>query len=559
MTDFVNTAWDYEADLLVVGSGAAGLTAAIVGKTEGLDVLVIEKTELYGGTTALSGGVAWVPNNPLMKAAGIPDSRDDALTYLKHNVGNRVAPGKLEELVDHGPDMVDYMQANSAVQFQMMEDFPDYRPETPGGCKGGRSIDPKVFSGRKLNDFAKLRKRGMEIPGGIVGSVKELRRLAFFRSNPKGLLDVWKMFPRNLWNKIASRQHMSSGAALIARLRFTLQEKNVPLWLETSLEELLVQDGKVIGARVSQAGKDLMIRARRGVIIAAGGFEHNSSMRKEYFGPKAADTWTSAAFTSGSPGNMGDGIKAGLSVGAALDLMDDMWWMPSSVEPGAQVPTIHVFERGLPHFLIVNARGQRFANEAKPYNELGREIYENDAPPAFMLFDHEYRSKYTMGTMLPGMTPERFIKSGYIKRADTLEDLAAQTGIDPTGLKQTVERFNAMATAGKDEDFHKGDSAFDRYAGDPANKPNPCLGPVAKGPFYAIEVQAGDLGTKGGLLTNERAQVLREDSTVIPGLYAAGNSSACVVGNYYPGAGGTIGAGMTYGYIAARNAAAHSD
>ena len=555
MNDVTNVAWDHEVDLLVVGTGSAGLTTAVVGSVEGLKVLVIEKTEYYGGTSALSGGVAWIPNNSLMKAAGIPDTPDEALTYLRHNVGNRVAPAKLEALVEHAPNMADYLQKNSAVKFQMMEDFPDYRPETPGGCKGGRSIDPKVFSGRKLKDYAQLRKQGTAIPGGIVGSVKELRRLAFFRSNPKGLLAVWKMFPRNFWNKIASRQHMSSGRALVARLRYTLQERGVPLWLRTSLDELLLEDGRVIGARVTREGQSLMIRARRGVMIAAGGFEHNSTMRKEFFGPKVAKEWISGVFTSGSPGNMGDGIRAGIAAGGAIDLMDDMWWMPSSVEPKAAVPTIHVFERGLPHFFIVNARGKRFANEAKPYNELGRVIYENTEPPAFMVFDQEYRNRYAMGTMLPGITPERFIKAGYIKRADTLDTLAVQAGIDPVGLEQTVERFNAMAATGRDEDFQKGESAFDRYAGDPANKPSPCLGPVTKAPFYAMQIQAGDLGTKGGLLTNEHAQVLREDSTVIPGLYAAGNSSACVVGNFYPGAGGTIGAAMTYGYIAARHAA----
>ena len=559
VTDLTNLTWDHEVDLLVVGTGAAGLTTAVVGAVEGLKVLVIEKTEFYGGTTALSGGVAWIPNNPLMKAAGIPDTPDDALTYLKHNVGNRVAPAKLEALVEHAPQMAEYMQANSAVQFQMMEDFPDYRPETPGGCNGGRSIDPKVFSGRKLDDYAQLRKQNTEIPGGIVGSVKELRRLAFFRSNPKGLLAVWKMFPRNLWNKIASRQHMSSGRALAARLRYSLQQRDVPLWLNSGLDELLVEDGAVIGARVTREGKPLNIRARRGVMIAAGGFEHNGAMRKEYFGADVGEQWGSGAFTSGAPGNVGDGIKAGLAAGAALDLMDDMWWMPSSVEPGAETPTIHVFERGLPHFLIVNAGGKRFANEARPYNELGRVIYEETSPPAFMIFDQQYRNRYAMGTMLPGITPERFIEAGYIKRAETLEALAAQAGIDPAGLKQTVERFNIMAADGRDEDFHKGESAFDRYAGDPANKPNPCLGPVTKAPFYAMEIQAGDLGTKGGLLTNEHGQVLREDSSVIPGLYAAGNSSACVVGNFYPGAGGTIGAAMTYGYIAARDAAGQAD
>jgi 3-oxosteroid 1-dehydrogenase len=548
------TAWAHETDLLVVGSGAAGLTAAVVAAVEGLTVLVIEKTEYYGGTTAYSGGVAWIPDNHLMKAAGIPDSPEEALSYLKHNVGNRVAPAKLSSFVAHAPAMARYMTANSAVQFQMMEDFPDYRPETPGGCKGGRSIDPKVFSGRKLSDFDRLRMRPGRMPGGVVGSVKELRRLAFFKSDPLGLLAVWQVIPRNLWNRIANRRHLSSGGALIARLRYTLQERNVPLWLETGLDELITDNGEVIGARVTKEGRQLSIRARKGVLIAAGGFDHNSAMRSRYF-DRASEPWAQGTYSSGAPGNVGDGIRAGQAVGAALDLMDDLWWMPSSIEPGAPMPTIHVFERGLPHMMIVNARGRRFANEARPYNELGRVIYEDDAPPAFMVFDHEYRSRYTVGTMLPGMTPERFIREGYLKRADTLDDLARQTGIDVEGLKDTVARFNRMAEAGEDTDFHKGESAFDRYAGDRSHKPNPCLGTIARAPFYAIQIHAGDLGTKGGLLTNERAQVLREDGTVIDGLYAAGNSSACVVGDFYPGGGGTIGVGMTYGYLAALQAA----
>jgi 3-oxosteroid 1-dehydrogenase len=554
MTGGAGETWDHETDLLVVGTGSAGLTAAVVGANEGLKVLVIEKTEFYGGTTAFSGGVAWIPNNPLMKAAGIPDTPQDALTYLKHNIGNRVAPSKLETFVEYAPVMTQYMTDTSEVKFQMMEDFPDYRPETPGGCKGGRSIDPKVFSGRKLKDYDRLRQRPGSIPGGVVGSVKELRRLAFFKSDPKGLLAVWYVIPRNLWNKIASRQHVSSGRALVARLRYTLQEKNVPLWLNTGLDELITENGAVVGARLTKEGKSLTVRARKGVVIAAGGFDHNSDMRKQYF-DKATEAWASGAYSSGSPGNMGDGIRAGQAIGAALDLMDDMWWMPSSNEPGALAPTIHVFERGLPHVMIVNKKGKRFANEARPYNELGRVIYEDDAPPAFLVFDNEYRNRYTVGTMLPGMTPERFIRDGYVKRADTLDDLARQTGIDAEGLKEQVARFNAMAEAGRDEDFGKGQSAFDLYAGDKSNKPNPCLGPIAKAPFYAIEISAGDLGTKGGLLTNERAQVLREDGSVIPGLYAAGNSSACVVGNFYPGGGGTIGAAMTYSYLAAMHAA----
>lgn len=545
--------WDKEFDLLVIGSGAAGLTAAIVGATEGLEVLVLEKTEFFGGTSALSGGVAWIPNNPLMQAAGIPDTAEDALTYLKTHVGNRVAPAKLEAFVKYAPAMVRYLIQNSALQFQMMEDFPDYRPETPGGCKGGRSIDPKVFPGRKLRDFHHLRGHADSLPGGIVGSIKELRRLAFFRSNPRGLMQVWTLFPRNLWNRIANRRHLASGKALVARLRYTLQERGVPLWLGTGLEEILTEDGKVAGVRVSRDGRTLDLRARKGVVIAAGGFDHNAAMRKQYFQDSPGE-WLSGVYSSGASGNMGDGIRAGQAAGAAVDIMDDLWWMPSSRPPGAPAPTIHVFERGLPRMMIVNRRGERFANEARPYNELGRILYESDEPPAFMIFDQEYRDRYALGTMLPGVTPERYLKEGYLKRAASLAELAQAAGIDPQGLERTVARFNAMAAAGKDADFHKGESAFDRYAGDPAHKPNPCLGPIGTAPFYAMEISAGDLGTKGGLLTNECAQVLGEDGEVVAGLYAAGNSSACVMGNFYPGAGGTIGPAMTFAYLAAMHA-----
>lgn len=546
--------WDYETDLLVIGSGAAGLTTAVVGASEGLETLVLEKTEFYGGTSALSGGVAWVPNNPLMKAEGIEDTREDALTYLKHNIGNRVAEAKLQAFVDKAPKMVDYMSANSALEFDIVHGFPDYRPETPGGHMGGRSIDCKVISGHKLDDFEDLRPGNRNVVGGIVGTVTELRRLAFIRSNPLGVLKVWRVIPRNLWNKIARRRHLAGGQTLVARLRYSLQQKGTPLWLNTALEELMVENGAVVGVRATKEGEPVTIRARKGVVMASGGFEHNPAMRKQFFGEKASEEWAKGTYTSGSPGNTGDGIRAGEGIGAAVDLMDDLWWMPS-VKRDGQLPVIVVFERGLPHVIVVNARGERFANEARPYNELGRIIYEDDAPPAHLVFDQDYRSKYTVGGMVPGITPEKYIEEGYIKRADTLGELAAKTGIDPDGLAKSVARFNAMALAGKDEDFGKGESAFDRYAGDTVHEPNPCLGPIVKPPFYAMQLHPGDLGTKGGLLTNEHAQVLREDGTIVPGLYAAGNASACVMGNYYPGAGGTIGAGMTYAYIAAMNAA----
>jgi 3-oxosteroid 1-dehydrogenase len=416
-------------------------------------------------------------------------------------------------------------------------------------------VEPRVFTGRKLGGaLSELRARSAIAPAGIVGTMSELRRLAAIRSNPWQLLKAWKVLPRNLWNRLTRASHLSGGAALVGWLRYGLQTRSVPMWLNTSLTELIVEDGAVVGVSVQKNGETRRIRATKGVVISAGGFEHNLQMRRQYLGAES-----SSEYTSGAPGNTGDAINAGIASGAAVDLMDDAWWAPTFMAPG-QSPQIVIFERGKPGNIIVNAGGQRFANEADPYNEFVKQMQDADqagesAIPAYMIFDHTYRSKYPLGGMLPGITPKRYLDNGFVTKADTLEALAAHVGIDPVGLAETVSRFNDMAVNGKDEDFGKGENAFDQFAGDPDVEPNPCLAPLARPPFYAMTLYPGDLGTKGGLLTNEHAQVVRDDGTVIAGLYAAGNSSACVMGNFYPGAGGTIGPAMTFGYIAAMHAA----
>ena len=547
--------WDLETDLVVVGSGAAGMTSALTGSSAGLDTLVVEKADVFGGTTALSGGVIWVPTNSLMASANIADSADDALTYLKHNVGNRVAEAKLASLVEHAPKMLDLMLAKGFLEVAVFEGFPDYSPEAPGGAQGGRSVEPKVFPGRKLGaSLAQLRRRAALAPGGLVGTMTELRRLAAVRSNPVELLKAWQVLPRNVWNRLSGANHLANGAALVAWLRQALDAQGIPLQLNTALQEIITEDDAVIGVIVEQRGASQRIRARKGIVIAAGGFENNPEMRKRFFGPESTSD-----YTSGSPQNTGDAINAGMAIGAAVDLMDDAWWAPTFMPPG-QGPQIVIFERGKPGNIIVNAGGQRFANEADPYNELVKQMQEAhksgpSALPSYFIFDATYRDRYPLGGMLPGITPKRHIDSGFVLRAESLEALAAQAGIDSDGLVKTVARFNAMARSGKDEDFHRGESAFDRFSGDPNVTPNPCLGPLDTPPYYAMKLYPGDLGTKGGLLTNEHAQVVRADGSVVQGLYAAGNSSAAVTGNFYPGAGGTIGPAMTYGYLAALHAA----
>ena len=288
-------------------------------------------------------------------------------------------------------------------------------------------------------------------------------------------------------------------------------------------------------------------------MVAAGGFERNAAMRGEHLTAEPK-----ASYTSGSEGNTGEAIQAGLAIGAAADLMDDAWWAPTFMPPGG-APQIVIFERAKPGNIIVDAAGQRFANEADPYNDLVKQMQEAhqagaEAIPAHMVFDHAYRAKYPIGGMLPGITPQRHLDSGFVVRAETLGELARQAGIDVDGLTATVARFNAMAAKGRDEDFQRGESAFDRFSGDPAVEPNPCLAPLDRPPFYAMKLYPGDLGTKGGLLTNEFAQVMDTKGAPMPGLYAAGNASASVMGTFYPGAGGTIGPAMTFGYVAARHA-----
>ena len=546
--------WDFRTDLAVIGSGAAGLAAALTASIDGLDALVIEKTGHYGGTTALSGGVLWIPGNARMQRASADDDMERALTYLEHHVGNRVGPERLRAFVTNAPRMLNHLLRHSQLDVETFFGFPDYRPHSPGAVTESRSVEPRVFAGRRLGKhLGKLRSRGPIVPGGIVGTMVELRQLASARANPGQLLKAWRLLPRNLWNRAAGRRHLANGAALVGRLRLSLLERQVPLWLNASLSELLVEDGRILGLRVNVDGQHRNVQARKGVVLAAGGFERNAEMRREHL-----DAEPDTAYTSGAEGNTGDAIQAGLAIGAAVDLMDDAWWAPTFMPPGG-APQIVIFERAKPGNIIVDAAGQRFANEADPYNDLVKQMQEAHqagaaAIPAHMVFDHAYRAKYPIGGMLPGITPQRHLDSGFVIRAETLNELARQAGIDADGLTATVARFNAMAAKGRDEDFQRGESAFDRFSGDPAVEPNPCLAPLDRPPFYAMKLYPGDLGTKGGLLTNEFAQVMDTSGAPIPGLYAAGNASASVMGNFYPGAGGTIGPAMTFGYIAARHA-----
>ena len=352
---------------------------------------------------------------------------------------------------------------------------------------------------------------------------------------------------------------LSLGLALVGRLRLSLMDRKVPLWLDTSLEDLIADEGRIVGVLVEKEGRALRIQAKKAVLLAAGGFERNLEMRERYQRAPTSDRWTAGCET-----NTGDAVALAVAKGASLDLMGEAWWCPSMLVPLASPVRIVIYEKNLAGGIIVDRRGRRFMNEAEPYNDVGKSMYrantsEGLAIPAFLVFDGTFRKKYACGPMMPGSTtPDwalpKVLEGNFFEKGQTLDGLARKIGVDADGLIETVRRFNQFARTGKDLDFGRGDSLQDRYYTSTATGPNPSLGPIEKPPFYAVKVYPGDLGTKGGFRTDARSRVLTDTGEVIPGLYAAGNCSAAAMGRTYPGAGGTIGPAMTFGYIAAEDA-----
>lgn len=561
-------AWDHSVDLLIVGSGAGAMTAAICAHDRGLSTLLIEKTEMYGGSSAMSGGSLWVPNNHLMAGSGVDDSRDDAVRYLTHITRGQVAADKLEAYVDVAPEMLRYMTERTRLRLICMPKYADYYPESPGGKPGARSCEADHFDAKLLEEeFEKLRPPAPQelVLNRMSMTATEARTIltgapGWIGMTVKMMLRYWLDIG---WRMRTTRDRtLSLGNALVGMLRRSMMDRGIPLWLETAAREFVVENGAVVGILAERGGKQMRLRGERGVLLAAGGFESSAEMRKRYLpNPTEAD-WTVA-----NPGNTGDVIRMGIDLGAAVDLMDDAWWGPTTVVPGEDRARMLVVEKGLPGSVFVNRRGERFMNEAMPYNDICKAMYANHSDaspcvPCYMVFDATYRKKYPCGPMLPGaqqpdfFLPKKLTETRYLARAGTLRELAGQLGVDADNLEKTVATMNEFARTGVDTDFHRGESVFDQYYGDANVKPNSCLAPIATPPYYGIVVFAGDLGTKGGLRTDAAARVLRESGEAIAGLYAIGNCSASVMGRTYPGAGGTIAPAMAFGYIVARDLAA---
>ena len=546
-------------DVVVAGSGAAGMTAALAAAHRGLRVVVIEKAGTFGGSTARSGGGIWVPGNEVLRRAGIADTAEQARAYLAHVAGDGVPPARQQALLAHGPAMVSFVGQHTPLKFAWVPGYADYYPEAPGGLATGRSIEPVPLNGRVLGpELAHLNPPYLPAPEGVTITQGDYRWLSLGPRHPRAMLATAKITGRMARARLLRQRTLSMGQALAAGLRAGLASAQVPVWLNTPLTGLEMTGGRVTGARVMRDGQPAVIAAGRGVVLAAGGFERNDEMRRRYQRSPIGTEWT-----TGAAGNTGDAIVAGHDAGAALDLMDDAWWGPAIPLPSG--PYFCLAERSLPGSLLVNRAGQRFVNEAAPYVDIVHAMYEGHRSatphiPGWLVFDQRYKSTYVFAGLLPRRPfPRRWYEAGALYRAPTIAGLAGQIGVDDQGLDKTVARLGEFAQAGTDEDFRRGDSAYDRYYGDPRRRPNPNLAPLNRPPFYAARIVPGDLGTKGGLVTDERARVLRGDGSPIPGLYAAGNASAAVMGHSYAGAGATIGPAMTFGYIAALDLASPPD
>jgi 3-oxosteroid 1-dehydrogenase len=558
--------WDHEFDVVVVGSGAGGLTAAIAAHDLGQSVVVLEKSDQYGGTSAISGGGVWVPCNHLLTAAGANDSHDDALAYLKAATRGMVAEERLLAYLEHAPRMVRYLEEKTCLRYRAMPNYSDYYPSLPGSKPGYRTMDPLPFNAARLGDeFAHMRppQPGTLIAGRITMTAGEAHVIL---CKERGWITLFMRRMARYWLDIPWRfrskrdRRLTLGSSMVGSLRRSMMDRNIPLWLNTALDSLITDARRVVGITAAQNGKTIRIAAKRGIILAAGGFEHNQAMRDEYL-PKP----TRAEWTVTPPSNTGDAIRAGQGVGAQVALMDHAWWAPTVFIMGREKRRALFVERNLPGCVMVNRLGRRFVDEAAPYSEIVYAMYADNEKskanmPAWLVFDAEFRRKYPCGPLLPGMVrPDKSLPAAWAGtvyfKGESLDALAAQIEVDANGLRETVERMNQYAVSGDDKEFGKGSNTFDRYYGDVNVKPNPCLAPIAKPPFYAMRIDAGDIGTKGGLLTDEYARVLREDGQPIPGLYATGNTSAAVMGPSYPGAGSTLGPAMTFGYIAAHHLA----
>ena len=554
----MTSAQNITVDLLVIGSGT-GMAAALAAHELGLSTLILEKTELVGGSMARSGGAFWMPGNPILTQAGSGDTLQRGRTYLDELIGTDAPQDRAHAFVDFGSATIEMLRRTTRMKFQWAKGYSDYHPERPGGSAVGRTCECRPFNTAVLGaELARLRPGVMKsnFPMPVTGAdYRWLNLMARTpgRSWPRILLRAFQ----GIGGLALRRRYAAGGQALAAGLYAGVLAADIPVWTEATVCSLVTDGDRVSGAVVDRDGTEVTVTARRGIVLATGGFDHQMAWRHKFQSERLR-----AHHSLGSEGNTGDGIRLAQDLGAGIALMDQAWWFPAFAPlPGGE-PTVMLAERSLPGCLLVDQNGKRFINEAVDYMSFGQELLrrEDAGDPVesmWMIFDQRYRNSYLLAAELfPRMPiPQSWYDAGIAYRSADLETLAEQIGFDSTTFATTMERFNALADSGVDTDFGRGASAYDRYYGDPTVTPNPNLRPLDAGPFYAVEVVLSDLGTCGGVRADARGRVLREDGTTIDGLYALGNTAANTFGRTYPGAGATIGQGLVFGYIIAQHAA----
>ncbi|OBF79482.1 3-ketosteroid-delta-1-dehydrogenase [Mycobacterium sp. 852002-51163_SCH5372311] len=553
------TNWDHSVDLLIAGSGGGGMVAALAALDSGIEPLVIEKQGLVGGSTGLSGGMVWLPNNPLMRAAGIPDSYEDGLAYFDDVVGDigpASSPARREMFLSAGYEMIEFL-THKGVRFVRCPGWSDYYPNHKGGNEAGRAVEGVPYDAAALGNWRdKVQPSMSKNYGGFVLKTNELRAVQYFNRSPRAFAVAVRVFARTRAARLRRREMLTNGASLIGQMLKVLMDLRgePPIWTGAAMEDLIVEDGRIVGARVARNGTSLNIEARKGVLLAAGGFSRNADMRRRYSGEQPNEGLWSIA----NAGDTGEVLQTAIELGAKTDLMDEAWWLPSVfIADGGDAAKALGSGRQRPGAIYVDGTGRRFCNESNSYVEVGKAMYANKAVPCWMVFDEGYIGRYVSGAnpFRKRRLPEELIERGAVLRGGTIADLARQMDVPPDALEQTVQRFNEFAARGLDPDFGRGQSAYNDCLGDPGYRPNAALGPLDHAPYYATKVVPADVGTCGGLVTNEHAQVLDTNERVIEGLYATGNITATVMGRKYLGAGGSIAYTMIFGYVAARHAA----
>jgi len=553
--------FDEQYDFVIAGSGAGSMAAALYLRTQGKRVIILEKTALVGGSTARSGGVMWIPNNPFMARDGVEDSYDRANTYLESVTGNQpdapaATPARRHAFLTEAPKMVEFL-LGQGIALDRSKYWPDYYDERPGGSQPGRTVVAKPFNINELGSWkSKLRPSFMALPGDMPASLEEMKRLPLMRRSWSSRFLLLRIVLRGVLGRLTGKHYVVAGGALQGRMLKACLDAGVEFRTDAPVSELVLENGAVTGVVTRAGGRASRVGAGLGVLVNSGGFALNRRMREQYQ-PGTNPDW------SNSPeGDTGEMIETMLALDAAPAQLEEFVGyqatVPPGLEPGRLIPGVQGMTAS-PHCILVDGTGVRYQNEGGSYmaycQNLLKRNREVPALPSWAVFDSQYLAKYMLAGTMPGTAkPQRWYDEGYLKKADSVAELARLIGVEPAALEATVARFNGFVADNKDADFGRGERAYDNWLGDPLHRPSNTLGSIDQAPYYAVPVVPGDVGTFGGVLTDEHARVLRTDGSVIPGLYACGVATGSVMGRFYPGAGCSIGPGFTFGYIAAQHA-----